>query len=223
MNRIEKAYQLGYRATKDGKLELNGVSIPLLIKKKNSGRNLLYFMVKGINGMLYLSKLQAYQLFGKAALDENCMYIDGNTLNCSESNITIKTIYRNILQEKNKYYCSSCNKILDSSCFYKSDLREQECPYRIAQCKICKQNRVWNNRRYIQSKKSEGCTICGEKDIACLDFHHLDSKYDQVSHMQTHSMKLINDEIDKCIVLCSNCHRKLHFHKLTIEELKQRI
>lgn len=118
---------------------------------------------------------------------------------------------------------------------YKSDGKQSECK----ECHklLCtnyynrnKQHYRDNSRRkrkkiydYLNNIKSVGCYLCNEKDIACLDFHHLDSKYDQVSHMQTHSMKLINDEIDKCIVLCSNCHRKLHFHKLTIEELKQRI
>lgn len=65
MSRIEKAYQLGYRATIDGKLNLNGKEARLYVQKKNSGRNLLYFSVPKINGMLYLSKLQAYQKFGK--------------------------------------------------------------------------------------------------------------------------------------------------------------
>lgn len=44
MNRIEKAYSLGYRATIDGKLYLNDKELPLYIRKKNLGRNLLYFL-----------------------------------------------------------------------------------------------------------------------------------------------------------------------------------
>lgn len=34
MNRIEKAYSLGYRATIDGKLYLNDKELPLYIRKK---------------------------------------------------------------------------------------------------------------------------------------------------------------------------------------------
>lgn len=94
MNRIEKAYSLGYRATIDGKLYLNDKELPLYIRKKNLGRNLLYFWVPGINGVLYLSKLQAYQKYGSKAFEENCMYIDGNTLNCSQENITLKSVLR---------------------------------------------------------------------------------------------------------------------------------
>lgn len=65
------------------------------------------------------------------------------------------------------------------------------------------------------------CVICGEKDVACLDFHHIKDKYDQVSHMQTHSLNKINQEINKCIVLCANCHRKLHYYNLTLDQLKE--
>lgn len=73
------------------------------------------------------------------------------------------------------------------------------------------------------NKKSSGCCICGEKDVACLDFHHISDKYDQISHMQTHSLKRIVEEIDKCVILCSNCHRKLHYHNKSIEQLKQEL
>lgn len=34
MNRIEKAYSLGYRATIDGKLYLNDKELPLYIRRK---------------------------------------------------------------------------------------------------------------------------------------------------------------------------------------------
>ena len=62
-------------------------------------------------------------------------------------------------------------------------------------------------------KTSMGCFICGEKDPACLDFHHLDSseKKDNVAELLL-SRKRMEEEIKKCIVLCSNCHRKLHFY-----------
>ena len=39
----------------------------------------------------------------------------------------------------------------------------------------------------------------------------------------TISKEAIQAEIDKCIVLCANCHRKLHYYNLSLEELKQHI
>jgi hypothetical protein len=57
------------------------------------------------------------------------------------------------------------------------------------------------------------CSKCGEKDRVCLDFHHLDptSKDYNVSWLLRYgSKKKIIAEVQKCIVLCANCHRKLH-------------
>lgn len=67
---------------------------------------------------------------------------------------------------------------------------------------------------YQDIKVGLKCTKCEESHISCLDFHHLDkdSKESTVSYMAASgiSKKRILEEIDKCIVLCANCHRKLH-------------
>lgn len=59
-------------------------------------------------------------------------------------------------------------------------------------------------------KASIGCVICGEKDPRCLDFHHRDptTKIHNVSHL-INSMDAMLKEMDKCDLLCANCHRKL--------------
>lgn len=57
------------------------------------------------------------------------------------------------------------------------------------------------------------CSRCPENHPACLDFHHIcGNKTKNVAKMVTEklSMKTIMQEIAKCIVLCSNCHRKEH-------------
>jgi hypothetical protein len=63
-------------------------------------------------------------------------------------------------------------------------------------------------------KENMKCNRCEERHIACLDFHHLDSKEkeESVSKMvcEGFSMETILAEIKKCEVLCANCHRKHH-------------
>jgi hypothetical protein len=58
------------------------------------------------------------------------------------------------------------------------------------------------------------CKRCGEDDPACLDLHHRDarSKDITVANAIKHgwSDAKLKAEIEKCDVLCSNCHRKLH-------------
>jgi hypothetical protein len=63
-------------------------------------------------------------------------------------------------------------------------------------------------------KQKHGCLICGEDSVCCLDFHHiLDKDYD-VTHLTAKSYKIILNEIAKCVIVCCNCHRKIHFNKI---------
>jgi hypothetical protein len=96
--------------------------------------------------------------------------------------------------------------------------------------------RKWNKRNYSINKESEirrikkrqrelvkwlqeykrnfSCEYCGETEPICLDFHHIvksskDAHVGDVSQKGWGKARILN-EIEKCIVLCSNCHRKLH-------------
>lgn len=58
------------------------------------------------------------------------------------------------------------------------------------------------------------CGVCGEDDIYVLDFHHENSteKEFQISLVGIHkSWDKIKEEIEKCNLLCRNCHIKVHF------------
>lgn len=59
------------------------------------------------------------------------------------------------------------------------------------------------------------CKNCGEDDGVVLDFHHRNPKEKdfEVSVMicSGYSLKRIINEIEKCDVLCANCHRREHY------------
>ena len=62
-------------------------------------------------------------------------------------------------------------------------------------------------------KLSKGCSICGYNKCAeALDFHHINDKDIGISRLinKDKSIKRIKKEIDKCNILCANCHRELH-------------
>ena len=61
-------------------------------------------------------------------------------------------------------------------------------------------------------KAERGCGECGERDPRCLDFHHRDkdSKVADVANMMGHNMETLRAEMEKCDVVCANCHRKHH-------------
>lgn len=65
----------------------------------------------------------------------------------------------------------------------------------------------------VGGKENMYCQICGyDKCLPALEFHHIDpaTKIRAVSLMQNYSAKRIKAEIEKCILLCANCHREYH-------------
>lgn len=84
-------------------------------------------------------------------------------------------------------------------------------------------NSAWRNeqiRKYKEYKSTLFCAICGEKETVCLEFHHKDAnkKDMSVAEMRSHSFEKILEEIDKCVILCANCHRKVHAGLVQLEE-----
>ena len=99
-------------------------------------------------------------------------------------------------------HCKSCHKS------YRKEHYERNKETIIAQVKE-KKRKI---REYIQNIKSRiGCSICGEGRYWVLDFHHLGDKEESVSSLvRSGSLTKVKKEIEKCEVLCSNCHRDLH-------------
>ena len=62
-------------------------------------------------------------------------------------------------------------------------------------------------------KKSLSCEVCGESRVCCLEFHHTgDNKEINIAHAAHNawSIERMLKEIEKCMVLCANCHRVVH-------------
>jgi hypothetical protein len=74
-------------------------------------------------------------------------------------------------------------------------------------------HRRWTekNRALTTAYKAErGCQRCGEKDPVVLDFPHVGGKESEVASMVSRKWERILAEIEKCIVVCANCHRRIH-------------
>lgn len=68
-------------------------------------------------------------------------------------------------------------------------------------------------RQWYRRQKAEFvCSRCGEGHPACLEFHHRDEKRADVAEMvrNSYSKEKIRREMERCVVLCANCHRKEH-------------
>lgn len=92
--------------------------------------------------------------------------------------------------------------------------RENSEPYKLRAKVVRKEVKDWVR----EIKSQSGCSKCGETHPACIDFHHPGNKEvtgpngDNVTTLvrRGFSRQRILKEIEKCIPLCSNCHRKLH-------------
>jgi len=88
-------------------------------------------------------------------------------------------------------------------------------------CKECNKQNIINRKRKLKEKCVEygggKCKICGyAKYLGALDFHHLDPSTKDIAFSRFNSTSweknkdLLINELDKCILLCSNCHREVH-------------
>ena len=70
--------------------------------------------------------------------------------------------------------------------------------------------RTVNRGKYKASKEGKPCAMCHNSfPQVCMDYDHVDpsTKKMCVAQMLGHSWSAIQEEIDKCVLLCSNCHR----------------
>lgn len=72
--------------------------------------------------------------------------------------------------------------------------------------------RIEKRRWFIKFISGLKCESCIENDSRCLEFHHFEVKRFAISYLLTsgHSLDYLKEEITRCKILCTNCHRKLH-------------
>jgi len=133
-----------------------------------------------------------------------------------------------------KQKCSICSKLKCADNFNKDKSTKTGFDSRCKDCRK-KSRKKWylshkeiiiNKQRDKRRKCQEWvaqfkskCFRCGEDHPACLDFHHVRDKEAGIANM-INTRNITEDlknkiilEIEKCEVLCSNCHRKLHWEE----------
>ncbi|MDP2652393.1 MAG: hypothetical protein Q8O94_04610 [bacterium] len=81
--------------------------------------------------------------------------------------------------------------------------------YRATKQALIQKHYLWLN----EYKQKQGCSKCGITDPRVLDFHHKkgEDKVFTVSGVRREvGSGRLKKEIEKCIVICANCHRILH-------------
>tara|TARA_R110000868_G_C10346905_1_gene715846 strand:+ start:77 stop:430 length:354 start_codon:yes stop_codon:yes gene_type:complete len=79
-----------------------------------------------------------------------------------------------------------------------------------------KVTRAVGKAKWSTFKRTLKCTKCEQNHPAALDFHHTDpsQKENIVSHLVSQgSFVAAMEEVQKCVVLCANCHRIHHYEE----------
>lgn len=159
-----------------------------------------------------------------------CKILTNNPRFCSKS---CSAKFNNRVKPKRKptKNCKSCGKIINATrrycaldcknSFYKK--RKENSLFRKK-----KSNNIavvsWRNRQKVRAVEYKGgkCEICGyNKCFRSLQFHHINPKdklFGIGSSGCTRSWAKVKNELDKCILVCSNCHGEIHDKILTGEE-----
>jgi predicted HNH restriction endonuclease len=111
-------------------------------------------------------------------------------------------------------YCHYCKESKSLSQFYQRRGKIGGSSY----CKPCTNAESLMRQRKFKTKcieyKGGKCEICGyNKFQGALEFHHRDptQKDFQLSKARSWTFnERVKNELDKCQILCSNCHKELH-------------
>ena len=113
--------------------------------------------------------------------------------------------------------CTKCGKNLPIEEF---NWRNKTKGTRRSECKYCHSQYM---KQVYQKKKNDvqelkakcTCVKCGDQRGYVLDFHHINpqEKENTIARMTSNNYTLekVYQEIEKCIVLCANCHREFHY------------
>ena len=133
--------------------------------------------------------------------------------------------------------CSTCGELKSVFDFHASNkragARTETNGYIQSRCKECqKADRRYyskrNNEFLREIKTSFGCQDCGYNDhFSALDFHHIDPTTKKFSPTSGKglggSLKNLKIEIEKCIILCANCHRIHHYKEREDERTRNEV
>lgn len=124
---------------------------------------------------------------------------------CSLNKLFVDFNINKTKKDGRQIFCRECEKEYKKEWYEKNKESHKK--------RVGKRNksiRLENRKRLHEFYLNNPCVDCGEPRPACLDLDHVTGKKKtNVSRMVSSSIQwaTIQEEIDKCVVRCANCHR----------------
>jgi len=147
--------------------------------------------------------------------NKDCNKETKNPRFCSKSCSAIVTGSESHKRKRTKT-CKVCSALITSEKTFCSNLCYSKGRAKRRTTKPIGYERVKNFRARLKQQsidyKGGKCSICAySKCTKALEFHHLDpTQKDFVISSVSKSFEAIKYELDKCILVCANCHREIH-------------
>jgi hypothetical protein len=80
-------------------------------------------------------------------------------------------------------------------------------------------NNARKRKAFIVWKQTLSCCFCEETFHKCLDFHHVNAKKKDFAlsgSLNNMGLETVMSELKKCVVVCKNCHTKVHENLLKL-------
>lgn len=127
-------------------------------------------------------------------------------LNIGYSTVKLYTKGLPTVRPNSKFVCRDC-KDTNTENFFPGT------PY---YCKTCWNQRTYKKQKetvldYMLSRGGARCQQCGyDRCIGALEFHHRNPTEKDPSWNRGWKIDKLKIELDKCDILCANCHREVH-------------
>jgi len=125
---------------------------------------------------------------------------------CKEEKPITDFAFINRAKQVYAYDCKECHKKFRKSYYERNKEKE-----------LARSKKKTNDQKnwYRDLKESLSCSVCGENHPATIQFHHKDPKEKEgtiaLLIVGGYSREKILKEMEKCTILCANCHAKEHY------------
>lgn len=136
-------------------------------------------------------------------------------LNCSPFGNHNTTKLHEPKSESGFRYCPKCKNDVSIECFYQRRGKPNSSTY----CKPCTNTQTLSRqikfKQFCVDYKGGSCELCGyNKCLSALEFHHKDPAKKDFEISKSRLKKMDDEtikELDKCNLVCANCHREIHY------------